>query len=62
VLDTDAYNIDGFLLGHTCVSSIQLIGLFGSNRAILHLEKPDLQEVFPSKTNSLLTEKQSARC
>jgi hypothetical protein len=31
------------------------IGLFGTKRAYLHLEKPKLQEIFLSETNSLLT-------
>jgi hypothetical protein len=30
-------------------------GLFGKQRSYLHLEKPYLQEVFFSKTNSILT-------
>jgi hypothetical protein len=42
VLDAEAFNVDGFLSKHTSVSSIQLIDLFGTNRAILHLEKPHL--------------------
>jgi hypothetical protein len=38
------------------------IGLFGTKRAYLHLEKPTLQEVFFSKTYSFLTGKLCARC
>jgi hypothetical protein len=36
--------------------------LFGTRKAYLHLEKPRKQEVFLSKTNPILTEKQCARC
>jgi hypothetical protein len=31
------------------------IGLFKENRSYLHLETPNFQEVFLSKTNSILT-------
>jgi hypothetical protein len=34
---------------------LTIIGLFGANRAYLHLENCDLQEVFLAKTNSMLT-------
>jgi hypothetical protein len=34
------------------------ISLFGGNRAYIHLENYDLQEVFIKKTNSILTWKQ----
>jgi hypothetical protein len=33
------------------------IGLFGANRACLHLETPKLKEVYLSKINSILKEK-----
>jgi hypothetical protein len=35
---------------------------FGTNWAFLHCKKPKLQEIFLSKTNSILTGKQCARC
>jgi hypothetical protein len=34
------------------------VGLFGAKKAFLHLRKYDLQEVFLSKNNSVLTGKQ----
>jgi hypothetical protein len=37
-------------------------GLFGTKKAYLHLEKPKLHELSPSKTNSILPGKQCARC
>jgi hypothetical protein len=37
-------------------------GLFGRKIACLHLQNPKLQEVLHSKTNSVLTGKQCARC
>jgi hypothetical protein len=37
-------------------------GIFGVNRAYLHLVIPKLQEVFLSKTNSFVQGKQCARC
>jgi hypothetical protein len=38
------------------------IGIFGENRAYFHLEASKLQEVFLSKTNSILSGKQCAWC
>jgi hypothetical protein len=38
------------------------MGLFGEKGAYFHLETPKFQEVFLSKTNSVLTRKQCARC
>jgi hypothetical protein len=55
-----ASNTDGFLSRDTCVSSTQL-NMPILNKMSLHLENPDLQEVFLSKTNSILTGKQCAR-
>jgi hypothetical protein len=40
---------------------ISCIYLFGTKRAYVHLETPKLQEVFLSKTNSILTGKKCAR-
>jgi hypothetical protein len=60
VLDATASNIDGFLWTNTCVSSTQLIRPILVNRAYLHLENYDFEEVFLSKTNSTLTGKQRA--
>jgi hypothetical protein len=54
VLDAPVPNTHGFLMRDTCVSSTQLIGPFGTKRAYLHLEKPKLQEVFLSKTISIV--------
>jgi hypothetical protein len=45
-----------FLEIHVFVQ-LSWIGLFGANRDYLHIENYDLQEVFLSKTNSILTEK-----
>jgi hypothetical protein len=44
--------------------SLQLcwVGLFETNHTYLHLEIPKHQEVFLSKTNSILRGKQCARC
>jgi hypothetical protein len=44
------------------VIQLSLIGLFGTKKAYLHLEKPKLQEVLPLKSNSVLTGKECARC
>jgi hypothetical protein len=42
VLDAPVSNTDGFLSRGTCVSTSQLIGLFGTKRAFLHLENTDV--------------------
>jgi hypothetical protein len=42
VQDTTASNTDCFLWRDSCFSSTQLIVLFGTKRAYLHLEKPKL--------------------
>jgi hypothetical protein len=39
-----------------------IIGLQGTNRAHNDLEKPKFQAEFLSKTNSIVTRKQGARC
>jgi hypothetical protein len=39
---------------------LSYIGLYGTERAYIHLEKPKLQEVLLSETNSGLTGKQCA--
>jgi hypothetical protein len=52
-LDGAASNIQCFL-GEMCFFN-SAEGLPGANRAYLHLETRKLQEVFNSKTNSILT-------
>jgi hypothetical protein len=59
VLDAATSPIDSFL-ERSCISSTQLIGLFGAKWAYLYLETPNLQGVFLSKTNSILKGKQCA--
>jgi hypothetical protein len=54
VLNSPVSNTDGFFLRNTCVFTTYLIGLLEKNRAYPHLEKCDFQEVFLSKTNSIL--------
>jgi hypothetical protein len=44
------------------VFQLRWIGLFEANKASLHLETCQLQEVFHLKSNSILTEKQWAGC
>jgi hypothetical protein len=56
VLDTAASNIDGILSRGTCVSSAI------HNEPFFILEISDFQEVFISKTNSILSGKQCAKC
>jgi hypothetical protein len=62
VLYASASNIDGFLWRVIYVSSTQLIGLLEATRAYLHLDTSKVQEVFISKTNSILTGKPCYRC
>jgi hypothetical protein len=45
VLDAVTSNIDSFLHRDACVLQLSLIGLIGTKRAYLHLEKTKLQEV-----------------
>jgi hypothetical protein len=61
VLDANASDTYGFLSRDTCVSSSQLNRAIWIKRAYLHFEKPNLQAVFLSKTNSVLTGKECAR-
>jgi hypothetical protein len=61
-LDAATSNTDRFLSRDTCVPSAYLIGLSGAKKVYLNLENYDLQEVFLSKTNSVLIWKQYARC
>jgi hypothetical protein len=49
-------NIDGFLWRDTCVSLTQLNRPIATTRTHRHTEKPKFQEVFFSKTNSILRE------
>jgi hypothetical protein len=62
VQDAAVFNIDDFLWRNRYVSSTQQNRLFVTKTAYLHLETSTLQEVFLSKTNLILTEKQCARC
>jgi hypothetical protein len=57
-LDAPDSKLDGFLYRDTCVSSTQRSRPVWSKKAFLHLRKYDLQEVFLSKNNSVLTGKQ----
>jgi hypothetical protein len=57
VLHSPCSKINGFLLRDTCVSSTELNRPVEASRAYLHFENCNLQEVFPSKTNSSLREK-----
>jgi hypothetical protein len=58
VLNAPASNKGGSLWRDSFVYSTYLIGQFGTNSGIVHIENNDLQEVFLSKTNSILTAKQ----
>jgi hypothetical protein len=62
MLDATASIIVGFLWRDSGVSSTQIKRHIEAIRAYLHLETPKLQEVFLSKTHSILTGKQSDRC
>jgi hypothetical protein len=62
VLDTPTSNIDGFFGEINVFLQITWIGLFRTKRTYLHLENSEWQDVFLSKTNSILTWKQCARC
>jgi hypothetical protein len=55
VLDAAASNIRGFLWRDACISSTQLNRPFGNKESLSPQEKPKLQEVFLSKTNSIVT-------
>jgi hypothetical protein len=57
VIDAAALNIHDFLWRDTCVSSTQLNRHILRSRLCLHLEKSKLQEVFISKTMSIMTGK-----
>jgi hypothetical protein len=62
VLDDPANNTVFFFWHIDVFLQLSWIGLFGRKRAYLNIEKSKLQEVFLSKTNSILTRKQCARC
>jgi hypothetical protein len=63
MLDAAASTIEGILSRDTCVFfNSAAVGLIGTKRVYLHLGKPMLQEVFLSKTNSILTVKQCGIC
>ena len=62
VLDAPAPNIDGFLLGDICVSSSQLNRPGWNKESLSPPWKPTLHDLFLSKTISILTGKQCARC
>jgi hypothetical protein len=59
VLDALYSDTDGFLQQIHVFFQLNWIGLFGTQWPIFHFETFDLQEVFLSKTNSVLTRKQS---
>jgi hypothetical protein len=50
-------DMDGYLSRHKCVFSTQENRPLWNKISILHLENSDCQEVFLSKTNSILTRK-----
>jgi hypothetical protein len=60
VLDATASSIHAFLCRGTWISLTQLNSPNGPNTAYLLLETPKIQEVFLSKTNTVLTGKQCA--
>jgi hypothetical protein len=62
VLDVPHSNIDAFRSRDTCVSSTQLNNTNWNKMFVSPLNKTKLQEIFLSKTNSVLTGKQCARC
>jgi hypothetical protein len=62
VLNAAACSIHEFLEEEHVLLPLSWIGLFGANTAYLHLEIPRLQEAFLSKTDTILTWKQCARC
>jgi hypothetical protein len=62
VFDAPACNKDGFFQEIHLFLQLSQRGLFGTKWALLHIENYDLQRVFLSKTNSILTGKQCFRC
>jgi hypothetical protein len=62
VLDVPASDTNCFLLRDTCASSTQLNRPIWNKRGYLHLETPQLQEVFLRKIYSIFKGKQCARC
>jgi hypothetical protein len=54
MLDAPASNVDGFLWRDTCISSTQLNRPISNKESLSPQEKPKLQEVVLSKTNSIL--------
>jgi hypothetical protein len=56
-----AFLIDGFLARDTCVSSTHLNSIFGTKQAFLHILSSGVQELFLSKTNSVLIGKEHAK-
>jgi hypothetical protein len=57
ILEAAASSIDDFLVRKACVSSTQLNRPIWQKRAYHHLETLNLQEVFLSDPNSILTGK-----
>jgi hypothetical protein len=62
VPDATASNTHQFLSRDICLSSTYLNNLFGAKRAYQHIETLKLQEIFHSKTDTILTGKQCATC
>jgi hypothetical protein len=62
VLDATPSHMDGFLLRDTCIFSTYLNMSIGSKKSLSLPYTPKLQEVFCSKTNSILKVKQCGRC
>jgi hypothetical protein len=62
MLHVPASNIDAFLSQIHVFLQVCWMGFFGPKCPFLSLENPNWKAVFLSKTNSILTEKQCARC
>jgi hypothetical protein len=60
ILDAAASCIDDYVVRKAGVLQHSSMGLFGKKRAYHHLETPNLQEVFLSEPNTILTGKQGA--
>jgi hypothetical protein len=62
VLDIPHSNVHDFLLRDIYSSSTQLNMPFWNKVSVFALEKPDGQAIFLTKTHSIVTQKQCARC
>jgi hypothetical protein len=62
MLDSPASNTDGSLREIYVFLQLSWMGLLAAKWANIHIENYDFQEVFLSKTNSILRGKQCTRC